>query len=257
MEPEQLDWLVRETLGLGTHRLDAWHTSLASERLAAMRDGTADGVYVGHYGFVLDLRRAGERPSHGFIHAPSLAHAASAAVLRSGWLARGSNDQESPAAIDLASGRVRDADWLLSGVRQGQDLGDLLGASFERRLHDARLDVAIRPIREAVIVANGLADSALDVPVDGIELLDLHRAGGLGADDRRPRPESAKKSDLVDLLGAARIDVRCGRRRVDVRDGPPARRRQPRPGRGRRSTAWGRTAVARPSSTACGRRGTR
>ena len=36
-------------------------------------------------------------------------------------------------AIDLASGRVRDADWLLSGVRQGQDLGDLLGAEFERR----------------------------------------------------------------------------------------------------------------------------
>ena len=195
--PEQLDWLVRETLGLGTHRLDAWHTSLASERLAALRDGTAEGVYVGHYGFGLDLRRAGKRPSHGFIHAPSLAHAASAAVLRSGWLARGSAAQDSPGAIDLASARVRDADWLLSGVRQGQDLGDLLGASFERGLHDAGLDVAIRPIRQAVIVANGLAESALDVPVDGIELLDLSRSGGLAATIADLGLRAEKERDLL------------------------------------------------------------
>jgi hypothetical protein len=179
--PDDLDWLVRETLGLGGHRLDAWHTGFASQRLAAMRERSPHGLYAGHYGVALDLVRAEGRPSQGFLHAPSLAHAGSAAVLRSGWLARGSGAAGSPAAIDLASARVRDAEWLLSGVRQGQDLGDLLGASFERSLHDARLDVAIRPLRQAVADANGLGDAALDVPVDGILLLDLHRVDGLTA----------------------------------------------------------------------------
>ena len=37
VDPVELDWLLRETLGLGSHRLDAWHTSLATERLSAMR----------------------------------------------------------------------------------------------------------------------------------------------------------------------------------------------------------------------------
>jgi hypothetical protein len=179
VDPVELDWLVRECLGLGANRLDAWHTSRASERLSTLRDKTPTGVHVGCYGFALDLARSDARASHGFIHAPSLAHAGSAAVLRSGWLARGNGRADSPAAIDLSSARVRSADWLLSGVRHGQDLGDLLGASFERALHDARLDVAIRPLRQAVVDADGLKPSAVDLPIDGIRLLELHRAGAL------------------------------------------------------------------------------
>ena len=202
VDPVELDWMLRETLGLGTHRLDAWHTSLATERLSAMRSKSPTGVYVGSYGFVLDLDRSLDRPSHGFIHAPSLPHAASAAVLRSGWMSRGNNDNESPAAIDLASGRVRQADWILAGVRHGQDLGDLLGAEFERSLHDARLDVAIRPLRAAVAAADGLGDSALDVPVDGVRLLDLHRAGELDATIGDLALEAAKEDRLVDLIGS-------------------------------------------------------
>jgi hypothetical protein len=202
VDPTELDWMLRETLGLGSHRLDAWHTSFATERLSAMRTKAPAGVYVGSYGFVLDLDRSEDRPSHGFIHAPSLPHAASAAVLRSGWISRGNNDNESPAAIDLASGRVRQADWILSGVRHGQDLGDLLGAEFERSLHDARLDVAIRPLRAAVAAADGLGDSALDVPVDGVRLLDLHRAGELDATVDGLALETVDEDRLVDLFGA-------------------------------------------------------
>ena len=202
VDPAELDWMLRETLGLGSHRLDAWHTSLATERLAALRATSSAGLYVGSYGFVLDLDKSGPRPSKGFIHAPSLPHAASAAVLRSGWLSRGNNDNESPAAIDLASSRVRQADWILSGVRHGQDLGDLLGAEFERSVHDARLDVAIRPLRSAVAAADGLGDSALDVPVDGVRLLDLHRAGELDATIDGLALTTDEKGDLVDLLGA-------------------------------------------------------
>ena len=234
VDPVELDWLLRETLGLGTHRLDAWHTSLATERLAAMRTKAPAGVYVGSYGFVLDLDRSEERPSHGFIHAPSLPHAASAAVLRSGWMSRGNNDNESPAAIDLASGRVRQADWILSGVRHGQDLGDLLGAEFERSLHDAFLDVAIRPLRAAVAAADGLGDSALDVPVDGVRLLDLHRAGELDATIDGLALEAVEGGSPRRPPRGTGVDVRRSRRRHDVRDGPPPRRRQPRPGRRRR-----------------------
>ena len=36
-DPEELEWLLRETMGLATHRLDAWATSLASERLGRLR----------------------------------------------------------------------------------------------------------------------------------------------------------------------------------------------------------------------------
>ena len=201
-DPVELEWLLRETLGLGSHRLDAWHTSLATERLASLREAQPDGLYVGSFGFVLDLVRSDDRPTNGFVHAPSLPHAASAAVLRSGWLARGDGDPESPAAVDLGSGRVREADWLLSGVRHGQDLGDLLGARFERSLHDAGLDVAIRPLRLAVAAAHGQGPSAADQPVDGTQLLDLYRDGGLDDTIDGLGLPAKRQDELARLLAA-------------------------------------------------------
>ena len=77
----------------------------------------------------------------GFIHAPSLTHAATAALLRNAHLGAERRAQpDGPFAIDLSSRRVRDAQRLLDGVRQGQPLGALLGYRFERRLHELRLD---------------------------------------------------------------------------------------------------------------------
>ena len=58
----------------------------------------------------------------GYIHAPSLGQAATAAVLRSGHLAH-KRDADSPFEIDLSSRRVRLALKLLDGIRQGQPLG--------------------------------------------------------------------------------------------------------------------------------------
>ncbi|GIH15137.1 hypothetical protein [Rugosimonospora africana] len=206
VDPADLDWLLRETLGLGTHRLDAWNTSLASERLSALRDAQPDGLYVGAFGFVLGLVRSPGRASNGFLHAPSLAQAASAAVLRSGWLARGGGDGDSPAAIDLSSQRVRQAQEFLAGVRQGQDLGDLLGAQLERSLHDAVLDVAIRPLRLVVAAADGLGEAATDQPVDGIRLLDLYRAGQLSGPIGAlglPQPRQRQLLAILDSLASA------------------------------------------------------
>lgn len=179
--PDELEWLLRECLGLGTHRLDAWATSLATQRLSRLRDARPAGIQVGAFGWVVGLApRTSERSSAGFVHAPSMAHAATAAVLRSGWLAHGSDDPLAPAAVDVRSHRLRAAAWLFEGVRQGQDLGDLLGHRFERALHDLGADQHIRPIRAKVLAAAGQADVPPDEPVDGVELLDLDRADRLG-----------------------------------------------------------------------------
>ena len=180
LDPETLEWLLRETLGLGTHRLDAWNTSLAAERLSRLRDARPEGIQIGAFGWVTELDpRETDRLSAGFVHAPSLAHATTAAMLRSGWHAHGTDDQLSPVAVNLDSARVRTASWLLDGVRQGQDLGDLLGYRFERALHDLGADEDIRSVREQVLVATDRADVPPDAPVDGIELLDVYRAAGL------------------------------------------------------------------------------
>ncbi len=182
--PDDLDWLLRETLGIGMHRLDAWRTSLAADRLDRLRRDRPRGLHAGGFGWVQDLKpRKAKRGSDGFVHAPSLAQAATAAILRSGWRAHGSDDPLSPVAVNLTSARVRAATWLLDGVRAGQDLGDLLGYRFERTLHDRKADAKIRPVRAAVLVAAGRPDAEPDQPVDGIALLDLARSGGLGLDE--------------------------------------------------------------------------
>ncbi|MEM7322220.1 MAG: hypothetical protein AAF531_03965 [Actinomycetota bacterium] len=176
----ELEWLVRETLGLGTHRIDAWHTALASERLTNLRKLYPTGLNIGAFGWVTDLEPRGNRQlSDGFIHAPSMAHATTASILRAGWLSHGTTDPNSLAAVDLRSERIRTASWLLDGIRQGQDLGDLLGHRFERILHDTNGDRFIRPIRQQVLTAQDRVDVPPDEPVDGVVLLDLWRDGEL------------------------------------------------------------------------------
>jgi hypothetical protein len=168
------------TVDLCSHRLDAWMTSFATKRLTEIRKATptGGGTLVGGYGWVMNLKPAatlatevppaGEtgvfyRPVNnpGFTHAPSLAQAATAAVLRSGHLTHSDPVTRDLLAIDLSSERVRLATWLLDGIRQGQPLGALLGYRFERRLHDAHLDYFIPYLRDiAPLVAKKLPQTA-------------------------------------------------------------------------------------------------
>ncbi|MEU2040337.1 LysM peptidoglycan-binding domain-containing protein [Nocardia niwae] len=144
--------LLLETLDLASHRLDAWITSLATQRLQRTRAAGAQGIRLGGYGWVENLRPGTVRESDGYIHAPSMHHAATAAVLRSGFL---SHEGDSTLAVDLSSRRARTARWLLGGVRRGQNLGVLLGYRFERALHDAGLDMvkpAFRKVFPAPVV---------------------------------------------------------------------------------------------------------
>jgi hypothetical protein len=200
-----LDQLLRGSLDLAAHRLDAWHASWAAKRLAQLRQAQPTGMHIGGYGFVEDVRPAPARPvaapppgesgplvtdpaNAGFVHAPSPAQASTAAILRSGWLSRGGPAGDGSLAVDLSSQRVRLARGLLAGVRAGQPLGALLGYRFERLLHDSPtpdLDAFVAPFRALAplaatrLVPGGTAQpsvAATDV-VDGLALADRYRAG--------------------------------------------------------------------------------
>ena len=91
--------------------------------------------------------------NQGLIHAPSLNHALTAAVLRNGYIG---NDGR--LAVNLTSRRVRLALDILEGMRGGQSLGALLGYQFERYVHDhgpLQVRSLIYPLRrEFALAAN-------------------------------------------------------------------------------------------------------
>jgi hypothetical protein len=177
-----LERLLGESLDLSSHRLDAWITSIATQRLWSMRSDRQIGIQLGGYGFVEDLRPSGattNNQSAGFIHAPSLAHATTAAVLYSGYLSHNDTPKGNLLAIDLSSHRVRLALWLIEGVRQGQALGALLGYLFERSLHEKKLDIYVNTFRQVaplsagklIQTADAIENIAANNVVDGLALL--------------------------------------------------------------------------------------
>lgn len=149
-EPPEVEGLFRDSLDLCTHRLDAWLVSLATKRLEGMRERKPEGVYLGAYGWVEDLQRR-EAASDGYIHAPSLGQASAAALLRSGFLSHQDGEGENLFHVNLTSERVRRALRIIDGVREGQELGALLGYQFERGLHDRgnALEQYVDEFREA------------------------------------------------------------------------------------------------------------
>jgi hypothetical protein len=167
---DALDQVLRETLDLHAHRLDAWYSALAAARLDALRSqsGNAATLYIGAYGWVDNVRPQPAAPaSWGYVHAPSINHANTAAVLRSGYLSHRQSGSQA-AAIDLSSTRVRLAQNLLDGVRSGQALGALLGYQLERALHAATLDAFIDPFRTIAPIEGVTGDHT----IDGLSLLD-------------------------------------------------------------------------------------
>ncbi|MBX3082873.1 MAG: hypothetical protein KF716_14635 [Anaerolineae bacterium] len=166
-----------EHIDLCSYRLDAWQTGgfnrrLWQQRYPAGSDGQFDkrvqGIYLGAFGWLENLRPAPEpvaadlstvpttlhdpqkdgalfeQPDNaGFIHAPSLNHAVTAAVLRNAYLTHFDPAHPEKMAVNLSSERVRGALALMEGVRNGQELGALLGYDFERGLHDRYNDPSL------------------------------------------------------------------------------------------------------------------
>lgn len=92
-----------------------------------------------------------DNKNEGYIHAPSVNHATTAAILRNGYIANATPAQPNLLKVNLASERVRLALGMIEGIRNGQSLAALLGYQFERGLHDrynfAECDEFIYPIR--------------------------------------------------------------------------------------------------------------
>lgn len=146
--------LAGEILDCGSHRYDAWVTSLATARLAGMRATTAANQ-IGAWGAVGTIqRRSGiavpasdtipedtvtDPSGGGFVLAPSPRQASTAGVLRAAWRAHGgaAGGALAPFATGLTSTAVRRALAIAEGMRNGQPLGALLGYLLERGIHDA------------------------------------------------------------------------------------------------------------------------
>jgi len=198
-----------EHLDVCTYRLDAWLQGLAHYQLTRMRFSGDDfasprrGLYLGAYGWLENVKpdaRAlesvtlddpalrgifappGAAPlerdpqNAGYVHAPSLNQAVTAAVLRNGYLTNATPDEPGVFAVNLSSERVRRAMAILEGMQNGQSLGALLGYQFERGLHDrhgeAEVDEFMYKLRKQFpLRADRIDDtaSAADAPIQAIE----------------------------------------------------------------------------------------
>jgi hypothetical protein len=147
---------LSDHIDLVSYRLDAWQTGLFYRRLLQQRSRVSSGIYIGAYGWVENLsispqekvtipeplRPADGSPVHklslnaGFVHTPSLNHATAAGVLLSGYQNHSTKSDPGPFAVNISSGRVRRALFILEGIQNNQPLEALLGYQFERALHD-------------------------------------------------------------------------------------------------------------------------
>ena len=111
--------------------------------------------------------------NEGYIHAPSVNHAVTAAVLRNGYIANATPQNPELLKVNLASERVRLALGMIEGIRNGQSLAALLGYQFERGLHDrynfAECDQFIYPLRRVFPLYTRPEDLPDGVPIEAVE----------------------------------------------------------------------------------------
>lgn len=196
----RLERAFAEHLDTCTYRLDAWLLGLVNLQLAGMRYGKSfgaegkatPGVYLGAFGWVENLKPDDRvltpatlspeladifKPTNdsplledstnaGYVHAPSVNHAVTAAVLRNAYLSNASNANAESFKVNLSSERVRMALGIIEGMQQGQSLGALLGYQLERGLHDrhagVEVDKYIYRLRKAFpLVANRLQNTVV------------------------------------------------------------------------------------------------
>jgi hypothetical protein len=211
----RLERLLAEHIDCCSYRLDAWLGGLAHERLATLRAGDEKGLHVGAFGWLEDVRpkqrayepvtpddeRATFAPpgaspllrdpaNGGFMHTPSLNHAVTAAVMRSGYLANATPETPDALAVGLSSRRVRTALDVLDGMRNGQSLGALLGYQLERGLHDshglAEVDELVLDLRKAFpLVADRLEKTGPGVAIESIEARNVVDGYALATQVRR------------------------------------------------------------------------
>ncbi len=156
----ELEMLLFETIDLFQHRTDAWVTGLAYARLAKLRKNGVHGLAAGYYGFIGKLREAAATGrSNGYIQAPSMAQATTAAILRSAHLRQAGGGAFS---IDLASRRARQALGFLDVLKKGIAIEEALGLRGERWLHDHKLSRLTLDLRRQFPVMNAVGPEDID-----------------------------------------------------------------------------------------------
>ena len=198
-----LDLLLRETLDLASHRMDAWMGGFANQRMSEIQAKEASSTYIGGFGWVENLHKRFKPRSEGRILAPSLDHATAAAILRAGYVAHKKQTDKNALAVNLASDRVRIAKQVLDGVANGLPLGAVLGYRFERMLHEhpqsPSLDRYIYPFRKLTPLSNQLSEDDLVATgqvVDGYKLHQRFKDGGLALSF----VQSAHRNAVTDTL---------------------------------------------------------
>jgi hypothetical protein len=245
----RLERAFAEHVDLCSYRLDAWIQGMFGVRLERMRASRkGGGIYIGAFGWVEHLRpNIGNRQpvspedvpaalrkdvtgalveytnNGGYVHAPSLTHALSSAVLRNAYLSHADSAHPQTMAVNLSSSRVRTAIAYLEGVRSGQELGALLGYQLERGLHEGHpgveLDEFIYVLRERfpliskklTPVPDGQAAEVIEARnvVNGYDLLDFVRGksypyglAGLPTDPAKAHALAAEIDRLADAMDA-------------------------------------------------------
>ena len=255
-----LERCLVEHLDCCSYRLDAWQTGLFAQRLQAERrsgQGRRTGIYLGAFGWVENLKPSAKvflspdslptslRPadSHpileeddvitsqrtelvgarkgGFVHAPSLSHAAAAALLRNAYLSHALPEKAEMFSVNLSSDRVRRGQFVLEGMRNGQPIEALLGYQFERGLHDRtsasapvlELNQFILPFRQSFtfesreVVQVGTGPPSETVPpysvVNGLKLSQatLSAANGFGLNAILPAAELPNANQGAAIVG--------------------------------------------------------
>lgn len=185
-----LEQLAAGALDCCSHRLDAWTTALATERLGSMRTTVPSGLHLGAFAWLnappvpaalsTDSATAINDPlSEGFLHCPGLAHARTAAILRSGFISRQNEAAQASLTVDLSSDSVRGARWLIAAIRGGANLPALLGERIERWMAEAGIAAQVG----AVCGQFPLNDGSGRTRIDGLLALDAWKtppAGALG-----------------------------------------------------------------------------
>lgn len=189
---EQLRDFLFEAMSSSTHRLDAWFTGLASQRLFHIRKTKPTGIHLGGYGVLEDVRRDKSLQALGVLHAPSQAQAQTLAVIKSGQMNHEGTERADLLKIDASSKQVRRAIQTLDSMRSGQTLGDVLGRFTEVRLQELANEQSVpdarrllTPLRRAFPAHMTNESEGVSKPstadgraVDGLQLLRAHESTG-------------------------------------------------------------------------------
>lgn len=210
---------LTEAIDLSSYRLDAWITSLATKKLDKIRNDNKE-TQLGAYGWVENLKKDSQAIKQksdsdkkedslfykngsdgGIIHTPSAAQTTTAAIFKNAFLTHRDNTERegNPFTLNLTSERIQNAQKILQGLREGQELALLLGNYFERLMHDLRLDSVVYKIKtdpkKIFLLVNDL-DSTTESystlhSIDGMKLIKK---------DNNTRADRKVSMDLMNLL---------------------------------------------------------